>query len=166
MSYLVADPERAHLVNLATGESKVVMCNPTGLSYGVDVRYARHQVPGLSHEPLQYTGTGNRTMQPIEISLDRFFAEEQPDTPDIRDFENFILALTVPPAGTSGAADTRPPRCLLVWPGVLTVETVLTRVEFAFADFGLDGVLAYTAKCSFEEILDRRRTSEEYRRGV
>ena len=164
---LAADPERVHLGNVSSGESKVVMVNPTSLAYAVDVRYARHGVPGLSHEPLQYTGTGNRTTQPIDFALDRFFAADQADAPDIRDFENFLLALTVPPAGTSGAPDTRPPRCLIVWPGVITIETVLTRVEFSFSDFGLDGgVLAYTAKCTFEEILDRRRTSEEYRRGV
>ncbi len=59
---------------------------------------------------------------------------------------------------------TAPPRTLFIWPGVLTIETVLTELEFQYKQFGVDGsVLVYTATVSFEEILDIRGTSEERR---
>ena len=167
MKFLAADPERVHLVNQTTGEDKVVLINPEAFSLALEVRYTRIQPPGLSHEVLQYQGTGNRKISNIAFMLDRFIAEAQPDAPDIQDFERFVMALTVPPGGTSGARDTRPPRAMVIWPGVLTMECVLTGVEFTYTDFSVDGgLLAYTASCSFEEILDERRTSEQYRRGL
>jgi hypothetical protein len=47
---------------------------------------------------------------------------------------------------------------------VLTIETVLTDLEFQYKQFATDGsVLVYTATVSFEEILDARVTSEERR---
>jgi hypothetical protein len=50
---------------------------------------------------------------------------------------------------------------------VLTVETVITELEFQFRQFGADGsVLVYTATCTFEEILDHRITSEDLRGGA
>ncbi|MDF1524594.1 MAG: hypothetical protein P1P87_17465, partial [Trueperaceae bacterium] len=97
--------------------------------------------------------------------VDRFFATEQPGEPDVLDFRAFIRSLTVPPAGTEGVVDTAPPRTLFIWPEVVTIETVVTDVEFQYRQLGVDGrVLVYAATVTFEEILDVRVTSEE-RRG-
>ena len=50
---------------------------------------------------------------------------------------------------------------------VLTVETVLTDVEFQYRQLGNDNtVLIYTASCGFEEVLDVRVTSEQLRGEV
>ena len=63
--------------------------------------------------------------------------------------------------------DTAPPRTLFIWPKVLTIETVLTDLEFQYRQFGVDGeVLIYAATCGFEEILDVRVTSEMLRDEV
>lgn len=162
-----ASPTRVHIVNTGTGESVEALFNPTGWSLGADVNYARISPPGLDHAVLQYLGTNNRTISSIVFALDKVLAAEDVGDPDIQDFRRFIEALTVPPAGTGGPADTRPPRAMFVWPKVLTMEVVVTRYEFAFTDFGEDGdALAYTATLSFEEYLGQRRTSEELRRGV
>ncbi len=75
--------------------------------------------------------------------------------------------MTVPPKGTEGVPATAPPRTLFIWPNVLTIETVLTDLEFQYKQFAADGkVQVYTATVTFEEILDVRVTSEERRQEV
>ena len=163
----VVRPPRCSLVNIATGESIECLFNPTQLAEKVQVNWNRLAVPGLSHQVLQYQGTGNRELSSVEFYLDRFFAAEQPGDVDILEFRAFIRALTVPPVGTEGVADTAPPRTLFIWPEVLTVEAVVADVEFQYRQLSVDGeVLVYTATVTFEEILDARVTSEELREEV
>ena len=163
----VARPPRCVLVNVATGESMECLFNPTQLTEKVQVNYSRLAVPGLSHQVLQFQSTGNRQLAGVEFYLDRFFASEQPGAPDILAFRAFLRALTVPPGGTEGVPATAPPRVLFVWPEVLTVEAVVTDVEFQYRQVAVDGtVLVYAATVTFEEILDVRVTSEELREEV
>lgn len=159
-------PARCVLVNVTTGESLECLFNPAQLSEKVSVNWNRLAVPGLSHQVLQYQSTGNRQWGGVEFYLDRFFAAALPEHPDILAFRDFLRALTVPPAATQGVADTAPPRVLVLWPDVLTVEAVVTDLDFDFRQFALDGKpLVYTATCTFEEILDLRVTSEDLRAG-
>lgn len=159
-------PPRCVLVNVTTGEEMECLFNPTELTDRIQVNYNRQTVPGLSHQVLQYQSTGNRSLPGVEFYLDRFFATEQPGSPEILEFRAFLLSLTVPPEGTSGVLDTAPPRVLVIWPNVLVIETVITEVEFAYRQIGVEGsVLVYTATVSFEQILDARVTSEALRRG-
>jgi len=160
-------PPRCSLVNVVTGESMECLFNPTQLVEKVQVNWNRLAVPGLSHQVLQYQSTGNRELSAVEFYLDRTFAAEQPGDVDIMDFRAFLRALTVPPEATEGVAATAPPRTLFIWPGVLTVEAVLTGVEFQYRQFGNDGrALVYAANVNFEEILDVRVTSEALREEV
>jgi hypothetical protein len=138
--------------------------NPTQLSEKVQVNWNRLQVPGLSHQVLQFQSTGNRQLSGVEFYLDRLFALQQPGEPDILEFRSFIRALTVPPPATQGVIETAPSRALIIWPNVLTVETVVTDVEFQYRQLAVDGtVLVYTATVGFEEILDIRVTSQTLR---
>jgi hypothetical protein len=163
----MARPPRCLLANVTTGESMECLFNPTQLSEKVQVNWTRLSVPGLSHQILQFQSTGNRQLSGVEFYLDRFFAAEQPGEPDIMEFRSFIRALTVPPEGTEGVVDTAPPRTLFVWPEVLTVETVVTDVEFQYRQVAVDGrVLVYSATVGFEQILDAPVTSEELREEV
>jgi len=160
-------PPRCVLVNVTSGESMECLFNPTQLTEKVQVNWSRLAVPGLSHQVLQFQSTANRSLAGVEFYLDRFFATEQPGEPDIMEFRSFIRALTVPPAGTEGVVDTAPPRTLFIWPEVITVETVVTDVEFQYRQVAIDGrVLVYAATVTFEEILDVRVTSEELREEV
>ena len=157
-------PPRCVLVNTNTGESMDCLFNPTQLSEKVAVNYTRQVVPGLSHQVLQYQSTGNWQVPGVEFYLDAYLAAQQPNVPDILRFRRFLRSLTVPPVGTEGVSATAPPRVLFIWPNVLTVETVVTDLEFQYRQFGADGgVLIYTATCSFEQILDVRVTSESLR---
>lgn len=140
--------------------------NPAQLTEKVQVGYNRLAVPGLSHQVLQYAGTGNRRFEGVEFYLDRFFASEEPQAPDILEFRNFVRALTVPPEAAQTVLSSAPPRVLVLWPGVLSVEAVVTDAEFQFRQFGVEGrVLVYAVLMSFEEVLDQRVTSEHLRRG-
>jgi len=157
-------PPRCSLVNVVTGEPIECLFNPTQLVEKVKVNWNRLTVPGLSHRVLQYQSTGNRELSSVEFYLDRAFAAEQPGDLDIMEFRAFLRALTVPPAAPEGMAGTAPPRTLFIWPGVLTVEAVLTAVHFQYRQFGVDGrALVYAANVTFEEILDVRVTSESLR---
>jgi hypothetical protein len=155
---------RCFLINVETAESIDCLFNPTQISEKVQVNWNRVTVPGLSHQLLQFQSTGNRQLSGVEFYLDRFFAKEQSDDADILDFRGFLRALTVPPKGADGVPATAPPRTLFVWPTVLSIETVLTDVEFQYKQFAADAtVLVYTATVTFEEVLDARVTSEDKR---
>jgi hypothetical protein len=156
---------RCSLVNVWTGESIECLLNPTELVEKLQITWNRLVVPGLSHQVLQFQSTGNRQLSGVEFYLDRFFAAEQPGAPEILEFRKFLMALTVPSEALENVASAAPPRVLIVWPRVLTIECVLTAVDFQYRQFAGDGrVLVYTANVSFEEILDVRVTSEGRRR--
>lgn len=158
---------RCVLTNTTTGESLDCLFNPTQFTEKVQVNYTRLDVQGLSYQPLQYKNTGNRQIAGVEFYLDKFFAQAQPNDPDIVDFRDFLRALTVPPRGAQTVLQGAPPRLLFLWPSVLTMETVVTDLELQYRQFGSDAsVLVYTATVTFEEILDFRVTSEDRRTGA
>ncbi|WAM28306.1 CIS tube protein [Myxococcus sp. NMCA1] len=160
-------PPHCVLVNVLTGEGMECLFNPTQLTEKLQVNWNRLAVPGLSHQVLQFQGTSNRQLAGVEFYLDAFFATQQGDASNIMAFRAFLRALTVPPAGTEGVLATAPPRVLVLWPGVLTVECVVASVEFQYRQLAVDGrVLVYTATVTFEEILDTRVTSEQLRQEV
>jgi hypothetical protein len=116
---------------------------------------------------LQFQSTSNRQLTGVEFYLDRFFATEQPGDPNILEFRAFLRALTVPPVVTEGVLATAPPRVLVVWPNVLTIECVVASIDFQYRQLAVDSsVLVYAAAVTFEEILDTRVTSETLRRQV
>ncbi|WP_434345734.1 peptidoglycan-binding protein [Myxococcus virescens] len=163
----LARPPRCVLVNVLTGEAMECLFNPTQLVEKLQVNWNRLAVPGLSHQVLQFQSTSNRQLAGVEFYLDTFFAMQQADTSNIMAFRAFLRALTVPPAGTAGVLATAPPRVLVLWPGVLTVECVVASVELNYRQLAVDGrILVYTATVTFEEILDTRVTSEQLRQEV
>jgi hypothetical protein len=164
LSDALTTPPKCLLVNVASNESQSVLFNPTQLVERVSVNWNRLGVLGLSFQPLQYQNTSNRQLPSVEFYLDKSFAAEAPGDPDIDDFRSFLRAFTVPPASADMAA---PPHALLIWPRVLTIETVFTELEFQYRVFGTDAsCLIYVATVTFEEILDVRVTSEDRRAGA
>jgi hypothetical protein len=165
MGLSITTPPKCMLVNLATNETQSCLLNPTQFTERVAVNWSRAPVLGLSHQPLQYQSTGNRQLPGMEFYVDKFYAAAAPADPDIDDFRNFLRALTVPPTPAIGMP-TAPPRVLVLWPRVLTIETVITELEFSYRQFAGDAsVLLYAAAVTFEEILDVRVTSEMRRNG-
>ncbi len=160
-------PPRCVLVNVTTGEPLECLFNPTQLTETLQVNWNRQVVPGLSHQVLQFQSTSNRQLTGVEFYLDRFFANDQPGEPNILEFRAFLRALTVPPASTTGVLPTASPRVLLIWPNVVTIECIVASVDFQYRQLAVDSMLlAYAASVTFEEVLDRRVTSEDLRRQV
>ena len=167
LSSAMTRPPRCVLVNVSTAESMPCLFNPTHLTEKLQVNWNRQVVPGLSHQVLQFQSTSNRQLTGVEFYLDRFFATEQPGDPNILEFRAFLRALTVPPALTEGVLATAPPRVLVVWPNVLTIECVVASIDFQYRQLAVDSsVLVYAASVTFEEILDTRVTSQTLRRQV
>ncbi len=160
----LARAPRCVLVNVSTAESMECLFNPTQLSEKLQVNWNRLVVPGLSHQVLQFQSTSNAQLSGVEFYLDRFFAATNGSDSILGDFRAFLRALTVPVGGTETVAATAPPRVLVIWPEVLTVECVVNTVEFQYRQFGIDGrVLIYTATVGFEAILDVRVKTVEVR---
>jgi hypothetical protein len=114
-------------------------------------------VGGLPFSPLQYQNTANRQLVGVEFYLDGFPATPPTPAKDLLAFRSFLRALTIPPPRAAGVAMVAPPRVLLLWPGVVTMECVIASVELQYKQFGVDGsVLVYTATVTFEEVLDVR----------
>ncbi len=160
----LARAPRCLLVNIATAESVECLFNPVQLVEKVAVNWNRLVVPGLSHQILQFQSTGNRQFAGVEFYVSRFYAMEQPSDVDILTFRAFLRALTVPSEESEGVSTTAPARVLFLWPNVLTMECVVSSVEFLYKQLAADGaVLVYTASVTFEEVLDTRITSEALR---
>lgn len=158
-----AEPQRMSIANLASGESMDVLFNPTELGKSFNVKWNRLEVPGLPHEVLQYKGTSNLRV-PLTLVAHAFTQRPNPATV-IDEFEKFIMSLGYPSENAQSVASGAPPRCLVIWPGVLVFTAVLTdEVSFKHTQFApLGGSLRYTASVTFEEIRDARLTSEDVR---
>ena len=158
-------PVRGTLCNLQTGEDIEFLFNPTTFGERLRVNYNRIAIPGLSHQRLQYVSTSNTTL-PMEFYLDKFFSAQVTgeEDPDVLDFKRFLQALTVPPGGAEDVVGGAPARALLIWPGVISLTCVLTRLDIQYEMFDLFGdVLIYRARTTFEEVREVRITSEDMR---
>ena len=149
---------RCHLVNVATAQSMECLLNPKQWSEKVQVNWNRATIPGLSYQPLQYQSTSNRQITDLEFYLDKVHASEQPGDADILRFRRFLRELTIPRTYHTPAC---PPRVLFVWPGVLTLEGVITELSLSYQQFANDGsVVIYTANCTIEEACTSPRKVE------
>ena len=162
----VRRPERCAIVNVENAEHMEVLFNPAEFSEKIGISWQRVSAVGMSHEVPHYGHTKSRAFSGVEFFLDRLLRRADSRAPDIMEFRRFLLSFTVP--SESGLVDGlpgAPSRCLVIWPGFLTVESTISSVEFKYESFALDGsVLRYVAAVQFDEVLDVRVTAEERRR--
>ena len=143
---------RMTLVNLATLERLVANANPPSLAWRVAVSWPRHEVPGRSSVPLQYGLTQNAEVPTLELALDRRLPEAAGGTFDVGAVQGFLQKLTLP-SGAAGATKA-PPSVLLVWPGLVTIEAVVTSYGVEYRDIGIDGQPLLTiATLAFEAVM-------------
>lgn len=138
------------LVNLATGERLDAWANPPQLGMRTTVNWNRLAPPGADHQPLQFTGTGNRQLTEVELMFDRSLADAS--ELDLTRVRTFLDATTVP-AGPG----LPPPTLLVVWPGVLTLEVVVVSLEPQLRRFAVDGTpLEFAATLALEQVAPPR----------
>lgn len=159
----LATPPRMHLIDLTTGEDREVMFNPEQITEEVQVAYTKLTVPGMSHQPIQYTNTGNHAI-PIELYMEAHTARAR-DTLD--DWRRFVLSLAYPKGNAGSINDGAPPRVLFVWPNVWSFSCVLLGLRIASTQFSVEDlrITRCTATLTLEEIRDVRLTSEDVRRN-
>ena len=152
---------RVTLANLNTGEFWIAMYNPTEFEEQVDVNWNAINVVGLSHQPLQYGGTGNwRFSLELFVLSDTRLFESISNTTQIR---NFLMSLAYPVAATS-VSEGGPPRVCVSWPNLMTLTCVVQSIKFSNSRFNYEGYpVEWTASIDFEEIRDTRITSQKIR---
>jgi hypothetical protein len=158
-----AAPARMTIGNLVSGETMEVIFNPTELMKKLNVNWTRLEPPGLPHQILQYKGTSNLSV-PMTLIAHAYTDRARPRDA-IEEFEKFIMSLCYPSENAQSVSSGAPPRCLVVWPGVLVFTAVLAgEVSFQHVQFAPEGgTLRYSASVTFEEIRDTRLTSEDVR---
>jgi len=150
MDFLAARPPRVTLVNLDTQERVECLINPETLTEKLSVIYRRLSVPGVGHQMLQYDSTSNRMIPGLELVLDKRIGKQSATDPDLVAFRDFLRRVARPAQDDLPSA---PPTLLFVWPKVLSIECVLSDLEFRYQVFGADGaLLMYTATCTLEEV--------------
>lgn len=154
-------PQRMYFVDLRTAETMEALFNPSELEEALDVLYNELGIPGLSHSPLQYSGTSNH-----KFSFDLYaVGDGATGRAQIEDFRKFLLSLCYPAAAADSVLTGAPPRVLFVWPELVSLQARILSVGFKHQRFALDGgTTRFVASLKLSEVRDTRLTSEDVRR--
>lgn len=147
--------ERLSLTNLVTEAVLVVAAHPPSIGWSLAVGWAHHEVPGRFGQPVQYAGTQNTALPPLELTFDRRLPAHQGGTLDLAHAQRFLTALATPVPGLRA-----PPSVLLVWPALLQVEVLVTSLAFEHRELALVGgplVLVATLGLEASPASQRRR---------
>lgn len=163
-------PEKMYVQSMEPGlPTLTAQYNPEELKERITASYDRVRVPGLGHEPLQYMNTKN-----AEYKLSLFFSAigkldhhsvlvDMDKVLEDMEYARRYLTAHCYPRGKAGTVHQREPsRVLLVWPNALSLQCVITDLEFTFTEFGLSGKpIAFTVDVTFEEVRDRSITMQD-----
>jgi hypothetical protein len=171
-------PPKAAIVNLETTEQFEFQFNPPEFSESFSTNYARHQIPGLSHQVLQYINTNNNTI-PLDIYLsgvipflDSFRGQALAkyktfeEVYDISRGKNFLQSLLYPVRTPAGGWQA-PPRLLFVWPKVVRMFCVAVSLDFTHRRFSSKDLrtTVLMATITLEELVSKQRFSRDVRRS-
>lgn len=164
--------QRVSLTNLSNGEGYFAQFNPSQLEEQISVNYNRIAVPGLSHQPMQYTSTSNYTFDLVLFLRGKGsgidFTNKQKDKKvvgllGVQTFRRFLQSLCYPVQSTT-VGGGGPPRVLVVWPNVLSLVCVVTGLKINSSRFNTTmAATEYIATVGFEEIRDTRLSMSEVR---
>lgn len=165
MDRLLQEPPKCFLINLVDNDRWIAPFNPTTLEESLKVNYRRIQVPGLSHERLQYQGTGNKTI-PLEFFISQMAQDGRygTDLDNILADKAWLESLAYPAADIDfGYVGT--PRVLFVWPTVIRLVGRITSVDFMHRQFQIESLTTtmLVARLDFEEDRDMRILMNEVR---
>ena len=154
-------PRRMSIASLATGESIEAQFNPTDLEEAIEVKWGRAEVPGLSHQPLQFGHTGNDRLT-FELNFDALAGTMSVD--QIQSARRFLLSLCYSSRKATTVASAAPARVLFVWPNLASLTCIIASLTFRYQRFNADGIpIQFTCRLSMEEIRDVRLFAEDVR---
>lgn len=161
-------PPKAVLVNIETSERFEFQFNPETFTESFGVNYAKHVVPGLGYQILQYINTNNNVI-PLTIYLSDLAAISETAGGSafqmkVEEAKKFLQSLCYPVRGPSGGW-AAPPLCMFLWPSVVRFRCVVTELKFTHQRFYGDtlGVMALTAELTLEEVVGLQRYSDDVR---
>jgi hypothetical protein len=146
--------------NLATRQFIVTQYTPLRLSEEVSAEFERLKVLGLSHQPLQYSGTTNHKVSfPLDFhgapGLGQTAAEQR----------RFLLSNCYPSRSSRNVKATGPSGIVFDWPNLFSLVCAQISVKFDHDLFNRDGSpLKFTAQVTFEELRDVRLYAEDVAR--
>lgn len=154
-------PPRMTLVNMATNEVIEAQANPPEFEESVSVTYARHAIPGLSHQPIQFTHTENTK---YKLSLEFMAANYgAAGLASMLEARKFLLSLCHPRQATS-YRQAGAPRALFIWPNLISLSCFVTGLRFSYRRFNIEGYpVEFSADLDLEEVRDELVTSEQIR---
>lgn len=151
-------PPKVTLTNISSGNTLEAMFNPSNLEEQLTTEWSKLTIPGMSHQVLQYSHTTNEA-----FTLELFWrATSRDELERIARARRWLKSLMYPPSGAEDVAGGAPPRVLVVWPGMLSMQCVLGQLRFRhemFNKFARSRV--YTASAQCMEIRDVRLTMED-----
>jgi hypothetical protein len=165
----------SHNINTGLPRTMEFFFNPDSIDFTTEAEWARTDVPGLSHQVLQYSHTLSNEIS-FDLEWNAIEARRRQRKPSqlrnqavnygLRNeainygllYKDWLYALTLPLG--PGLA---PSRVTLVWPDVMQVRGVVESVSFNFTKFGqTGGVIAFSAAIDMVEL----RTVFLARRGI
>jgi hypothetical protein len=153
-------PATMLLVNLVTNATLQPQFNPTEFEEKLGAAWSKLAVPGLSHQVKQF---GNTLDVTFDFELFYRVADGGPtELKRVLDARTFLYAACHPRSQTSTLNGAGPPRLLFVWPGLISLNCVITGLAFKYTMFNTNGnPIAYSAKVTLEEIRDSLVTMED-----
>lgn len=139
-------------------DSRFLPYAPTEFSEDIVANWTEKEIVGLSHRILQYANTSNYTIPSLEFFV-RSGRSAIESEAAIQDLRRWLMSLCYPKEETGA-----PPRCLFVWPNMVSVTCVINQINFKHSQFRPDGSSSiYTATMKVTEIRDDRISSEDVR---
>ena len=158
-------PDRMYILSVDRPEDRVdAQFNPETLHETVSTHWNRWDIPGLSHQPMQYGYVANDRFE-FELLFDAGKGVHPISTAAVGDnllCRDQLLSWQYlrRQDDLGGIGDTQ--RLLFVWPNFISLTCVLTSVSFTYAMFNAIGQpTAFRAQIQLEEIRDAIMYSED-----
>jgi hypothetical protein len=136
-----ATPPRVTFQNLANGVTMNAQYNPASFEEDIGAVYQKIKIQGLSHQVLQFEHTENYTAK-FDLTFDQFSTGLARGLSDnIMTARNNILSWVYPTrAGSGSVASGGPGRIMFVWPLMVSLTGVITKLTFKNKRFAWGGV--------------------------
>lgn len=150
------------------GQKRVITAqfNPETFKERVEAKYVGWEIPGLSHEVLQFIATKNVTL-PFELRfiVDQRLGKSTELYKRFMEYRRILFALAYPRPigrGRNTVNGASPHRVLVVWPGLTSLTCVLKSVEWEYMQFNSQAMpIDMRATVEFQEIRDVRIDADE-----
>lgn len=147
------------LTNLVNGETLPAQYNPEQLEEEIGANYAKLAVLGLSHQVKQFAHTDDLT---FAFTLHWRATRGPAGMQELLRARRFMHAACAPVGVAGSIRKAGPPRILFVWPGLISLTSVVTKARVVLDSFNktlLPGHLSMAV--TLEEVRDVNITSEE-----